>query len=49
MEFVTHNSRKLNDAIEAEHMFATLMGSDVAVRRDFIERYALSVVNKLDV
>ena len=39
----------LNDAIEAERMFSTLMGSDVAVRREFIERYALSVAQKLDV
>jgi DNA gyrase subunit B len=39
----------LSDAVEAERMFATLMGSDVAVRRDFIERYALSVAKKLDV
>jgi DNA gyrase subunit B len=39
----------LDDGIEAERMFATLMGNDVSVRREFIERYALSVVNKLDV
>ena len=39
----------LQDAIEAERMFATLMGSDVAIRRDFIERFALSVAKKLDV
>ena len=39
----------LSDALEAEQMFSTLMGSDVAVRRDFIERYALSVAKKLDV
>ncbi len=39
----------LTDAIEAERMFSTLMGNDVAIRRDFIERYALSVAKKLDV
>lgn len=39
----------INDALEAEHMFSTLMGSDVVVRRDFIERFALSVAKKLDV
>ncbi|MDA3961064.1 MAG: DNA topoisomerase (ATP-hydrolyzing) subunit B [Planctomycetota bacterium] len=39
----------LTDAIEAERMFATLMGSDVSVRRDFIERFALSVAKKIDV
>jgi DNA gyrase subunit B len=39
----------LSDAIEAERMFATLMGNDVGIRRDFIERYALSVAKRLDV
>ncbi len=39
----------LSDAIEAERMFATLMGTDVAIRRDFIERNALAVAKKLDV
>jgi DNA gyrase subunit B len=39
----------LSDAIEAERMFATLMGNDVAIRRDFIERYALSVAKRIDV
>ena len=39
----------LSDAIEAERMFATLMGTDVVVRRDFIERFALAVAKKLDV
>ncbi len=39
----------LSDAIEAERMFATLMGTDVAIRRDFIERFALAVAKKLDV
>ena len=37
------------DVIEAERMFATLMGSDVAIRRDFIERNALAVAKKIDV
>ena len=39
----------LADAIEAERMFSTLMGNDVAIRRDFIERFALAVAKKLDV
>ncbi len=39
----------MSDAIEAERMFSTLMGNDVAIRRDFIERYALAVAKKLDV
>ncbi len=39
----------LSDAIEAERMFSTLMGNDVSIRRDFIERFALSVVSKIDV
>ena len=39
----------ISDAIEAEHMFSTLMGNDVTVRRDFIERFALSVAKQLDV
>ncbi len=39
----------ISDALEAEHMFSTLMGNDVTVRRDFIERFALSVAKKLDV
>ncbi|MHC5068103.1 MAG: toprim domain-containing protein, partial [Planctomycetota bacterium] len=39
----------LSDVIEAERMFATLMGSDVAIRRDFIERNALSVAAKIDI
>ncbi|MBN8525649.1 MAG: DNA gyrase subunit B [Planctomycetes bacterium] len=37
------------DAIEAERMFATLMGNDVGIRRDFIERHALAVAKKIDV
>ncbi len=39
----------MTDAIEAERMFSTLMGSDVAIRRDFIERFALAVAKRLDV
>ena len=39
----------MTDAIEAERMFATLMGSDVSIRRDFIERFALAVAKRLDV
>lgn len=38
----------MEDAIEAERMFVTLMGDDVAIRRDFIEKKALLVQN-LDV
>ena len=39
---------RLEDNVEAEHMFTTLMGEDVADRRKFIEENALDVVN-LDV
>ena len=39
----------MTDAIEAERMFSTLMGNDVSIRRDFIERYALAVAKRLDV
>ena len=39
----------MTDAIEAERMFATLMGNDVSIRRDFIERFALAVAKRLDV
>ena len=39
----------LQDAIEAERMFATLMGNDVPIRREFIERHALAVAKRLDV
>ncbi len=39
----------MTDAIAAERMFATLMGNDVGIRRDFIERYALAVAKRLDV
>ena len=40
---------EMNDAIEAERMFSTLMGSDVPIRREFIERFALAVAKRLDV
>jgi len=39
----------ITDAIEAERMFSTLMGNDVAIRRDFIERFALAVAKRIDV
>jgi DNA gyrase subunit B len=39
---------KLEDAVEADHMFSTLMGEDVEPRRRFIEDNALLVTN-LDV
>ena len=38
----------MDDAVEAERIFSTLMGENVAPRREFIEENALSVVN-LDV
>jgi DNA gyrase subunit B len=38
----------LDDAVEAERMFVTLMGDDVVIRRAFIEEKALAVLN-LDV
>ena len=39
---------KMEDVVEAENIFTTLMGEDVAERRKFIEDNALDVVN-LDV
>jgi DNA gyrase subunit B len=38
----------MDDAVEAEHIFSTLMGENVAPRREFIEENALMVSN-LDV
>jgi DNA gyrase subunit B (EC 5.99.1.3) len=39
---------RLEDAVEAEEIFSTLMGEDVEARRKFIEDNALDVRN-LDV
>ena len=36
---------RLEDTIEAEKVFALLMGSDVAPRREFIEKHALEATN----
>jgi DNA gyrase subunit B len=36
---------RLEDMVESEHIFTTLMGEDVAERRKFIEENALDVVN----
>jgi DNA gyrase subunit B len=36
---------RLEDAVEADQMFSTLMGEDVEARRKFIETYALDVRN----
>ncbi|HMX63235.1 MAG TPA: hypothetical protein PKD58_09230 [Candidatus Sumerlaeota bacterium] len=38
----------MEDAVEAEQMFTTLMGDEVVPRRAFIQRYAPEVKN-LDV
>jgi DNA gyrase subunit B len=39
---------RLEDAVEADEVFTTLMGEHVAPRREFIEQNALAVSN-LDV
>ena len=39
---------RLEDVVEADQMFTTLMGSKVQPRKDFIEKFALHVTN-LDV
>jgi len=36
---------RLDDAVEADHLFALLMGSNVAERRAFIEHHALEATN----
>jgi DNA gyrase subunit B len=35
----------LEDVVEAERIFSTLMGENVAPRREFIEKNALAVAN----
>ena len=39
---------RLENAMEASHIFSVLMGGDVEPRREFIQQHALEVVN-LDV
>jgi DNA gyrase subunit B len=36
---------RIDDAVEAEHLFTLLMGEQVEPRREFIEKYALDVKN----
>jgi DNA gyrase subunit B len=36
---------KIEDVMDADEMFKTLMGKDVDVRKDFIRRHAKEVTN----